>query len=783
MRRAAVVSAAAIVAIAGGATWWFLLGGDEAPPAASSGGQSAAATPPAQSLVLNEIRIASHAPAIEVRNASNASQPIAGLRISGALNYTFPTNAPPLAAGAVAAVTFDGANAPAATLSIDGAALTLQNGETIIDRAAWGNASGASVPLFVGGRGMRTDGTVVARTPAASGNGGAWTALGPGRESIGRANPAPAVTAFATFDGAMFLTPEFSLSWYHVPGAVSYLVEVAADPAFSTTLWRGDVTPPTPSAPSQLTAQPQGVTAGKRSWRVTAQYADGSSATSRPRSMTVPEATSASAAGPNVKSVPITQIYQRKDTRLLHLLNPGEGGSLAWDQPDAPASHHRPYCAPAALAMVTDHFGGKVTVDRLRHEAFEPEGPGPETDLKERGFLDEETMRAATWAMSPAPTEHALSTVGAVLDWMALIKTEIDEGRPMMASTPVHMFLIVGYTLDDGNGSFAFEFMDGNAERYLVPSNADSLPSTDRAYRVRPYYDAKTDTYSGYDKYWTFAAGTVGRMDEPTVIADSDRDGVQDFDEVIRFKTDSANVDSDADGVNDKEEIRSSTWDPEEGYRVNLFQTRDHDNDKLAMELDPDSDNGGCLDGREDGDHDGIREPATGETSGFKPDDDGCIAGTFHARSDITMRQGSRLDRIRAETRASFSLDQIAGGKFRGMAAATATFEFEAKGGDPCPLYRTRPITQSWVVQLTGEIIQGQLFLDGEPDRSPDKRVVVHGCGEKDDTMFADWMQFDIFRNPITFTDGRYHLREDFPLRAGETGEMFQEIHIRQPRR
>ena len=91
--------------------------------------------------------------------------------------------------------------------------------------------------------------------------------------------------------------------------------------------------------------------------------------------------------------------------------------------------------------------------------------------------------------------------------------------------------------------------------------------------------------------------------------------------------------DSDDDGVRDKEEIRASVFEAPQGWSTktrNMVEGqffprpaetgRDFDGDGKMMELDPDSDNGGCKDGEEDLNGNGIRDP--GETSNFDKSDD-----------------------------------------------------------------------------------------------------------------------------------------------------------------
>ena len=126
---------------------------------------------------------------------------------------------------------------------------------------------------------------------------------------------------------------------------------------------------------------------------------------------------------------------------------------------------------------------------------------------------------------------------------------------------------------------------------------------------------------------WRIPPGASGGLVEAETTMDSDDDGVMDFDETRRFRTDPRNKDSDRDLVPDKEDIASGVFEIEFnlGYAVAVNPTdsgRDYDGDRLPTERDPDSDNGGCLDGDEDLNRDGFR--TNPEHSNFDPSDDVC---------------------------------------------------------------------------------------------------------------------------------------------------------------
>jgi hypothetical protein len=110
--------------------------------------------------------------------------------------------------------------------------------------------------------------------------------------------------------------------------------------------------------------------------------------------------------------------------------------------------------------------------------------------------------------------------------------------------------------------------------------------------------------------YWTGPASAPGvRSDEASMSADSDGDGIVDFDEENRFPTSPAKADSDGDGVLDKADMREHVLEFYPLYKA------DWHSDGLRKEVDPDNDNDGSEDGCEDTNYNGLWEPGLGETS------------------------------------------------------------------------------------------------------------------------------------------------------------------------
>ena len=116
----------------------------------------------------------------------------------------------------------------------------------------------------------------------------------------------------------------------------------------------------------------------------------------------------------------------------------------------------------------------------------------------------------------------------------------------------------------------------------------------------------------------------TARSDESTLTEDSDNDGIVDFDEVMRFKTDPHKKDTDDDGIPDKIEIQSYIFN-KDGEYVSIVEGRHEivifeSGGRARPEINPDTDGGGLKDGDEDLNANGILDD--GETDPFNPSDD-----------------------------------------------------------------------------------------------------------------------------------------------------------------
>lgn len=364
------------------------------------------------------------------------------------------------------------------------------------------------------------------------------------------------------------------------------------------------------------------------------------------------------------KELAVPVIRHQKDTKMLTLEAPNEEPPMGWDKPDFAGY---PYCARAGVAMVNAYYGGKLSQDRIGYEVFShlPGLGGAEYDLPVVGIINYSTGKYSlplalgtggvyhssprpfaeessfcrernqalrcgqTSACPPCPEELRFHW-----GYQALkdIKAEIDAGRPLVVTGPGHLYLIVGYVergeefsiiTQDGGGreEIGLQQNDGEVSNWVDGRSVVTQLDGNEAVSLQLLIDA----------YWTGLAPVKLGNDEQSLSTDSDGDGVVDFDEVERFGTRMNERDSDGDGVGDKEEIHYSVWDPDHGYHksVTAFSIHASEEEVAAraenafrepMELVVDSDNGGCDDGEENDNRDGLREGA--ETSNFVGDDD-----------------------------------------------------------------------------------------------------------------------------------------------------------------
>jgi hypothetical protein len=597
-----------------------------------------------------------------------------------------PRLASPFAPGTRVLIRFDGravteANVVHASstfgLQARGGVVSLRwNDDRVIDQMAWGDAPGAFVPTIGGLAIVQLQrGSSFGRPPGANQAGARsdWVVYAPEQVTPGQSNSLPPVEQLMPANGAILEETSVDLTWYPVPGAVRYRVQLAADTAFARTLVNQVVT--------ELTASTGQLSAGVYWWRVQAIPGEGPAAAwsttqrielgpargggggTRGGGRSAPDAFDDAAFNERVTSAPVMLnvplLLQHKDSKMLHLESLQEGrqrtnGFLprvphAWDRDHGtldrsdPADSHN--CTLASLAMVNRFYGGDLSQDRIGYEGWsrnvtkyrssiqnpavvalvrrlfagnaadlQEALPGPERDLHlGQGMPWARLMAAGLFALGALPGDNsgALAPFGSLTrdDFWKAIMIEIDAGRPVMAHYPGHAIVVRGYEL---RGVRRLVYInDPFYGRYALDLDAPTPPPMGKSIIM----------------IWTYPNHPAVAHQEPEVSKDTDGDGVFDFDETERFRTNPNNQDTDRDGVRDKQDIASGIYESEFGLGYAFTPGpnspgRDFDFDGSPTELDPDSDGGGCKDGEEDLNGDGERTGA--ELANFDQTDDVC---------------------------------------------------------------------------------------------------------------------------------------------------------------
>ncbi len=434
-----------------------------------------------------------------------------------------------------------------------------------------------------------------------------WTLYPANQASPGSENPVPGISWFYPAAGATIDGATFSVIWAPIEKASGYRFQMDNNSDFSSPsvdkVLLNAVYMPSKEVP------PSTVAAGTYYWRVKVLLAGSESPWStgvEVRSLTFP------VSGPlgAIKTLGITWQLQHKDTTMLCLDGDPETGNLAWDRPHTErGTHGNCYCVRASISMMASYYTGKLSQDRITYEIFK--GGQPEKQLGHNVGVapppDPIETNTLAWALGIAP---ATIPAQAGKPTFAQIKTWIDGNRPIMARIPGHMRAIDGY----------FDFTIGVTTWQFI-------------HLLDPWDGAKWVSYANdpIAHVWVGPANTTGapsvKSDDADLKLDSDGDGINDFDEINRFKTDPIYADSDNDRVPDKKEIREYVFNSAGAFSR---RSADIDGDGLRKELDPDNDNGGMDDGCEDSNFNGIFEPALGETDNFKPTDDRSLLITLN---------------------------------------------------------------------------------------------------------------------------------------------------------
>ena len=560
-----------------------------------------------------------------------------------------------------------------------------------IDEVAWGDAPGAVNPVAGGVWSEIEPGTSIGRPPGAGGlrSPVSWVSFTPPEVTAGAANPPPTVRGLHPLNGVRAQREGARLSWFPVPGADKYQVQVAGDEKFENPLV------------DQATERPRfevaTLTAGTYLWRVRAIFSDQKEAAwSEASTVTLIEksSTSTTAANPQqhslmariqqqafdillptraqaqtpqvsncppsasqpgqetCKILAVPFIQQHKDTRMLLLEQNVPAGKHAWDvdhgdlNEDDPADNTN--CALASLAMMNKFAGGNLSQDRIGYEIRKAWVQGPEQDIMYARGVNRRTHLpiAYQFALGSASIEHPQSGVD---DLWTNVMNQVRNGNPVLSGPPGHNLVIIGFRIVNGH-------------RLLVVN--DPWETASQEYDID---DPATRRPLMSWMHWLPTGDFVPGHQEPAVMQDSDGDGVVDFDETERFHTKPDSNDSDNDGVGDKQDIYASVFDRRFGY-AKYRTSRDHDSDGKPMERDSDSDDGGCKDGVEDQNANGIhdqRSPANAETWNFEFVDDSCqdLVGhlTYHEHSSTIIVPDVQFGDTASTTSISVRLKPVPG--------------------------------------------------------------------------------------------------------------------------
>lgn len=304
------------------------------------------------------------------------------------------------------------------------------------------------------------------------------------------------------------------------------------------------------------------------------------------------------------KSLNVTPLAARKDTRLVDV----KWGEMAvireWDVPHQDHSHYDEEenyrCWAVAAQMLNRYYGGNLTQDeiKLKFKGY-PNLPVFSDSVKAKilgAFLHSYQGRLGDSLIDPM-LQWALGDDGVLLRKNSLptrdeVLTWIDAGVPLYVWDEGHVMVLDAYRISHS----------GRMDVRLLNTDNDGTVEwrTLRLSALEGFVAAKV-------------SGNV-RMTDSRIHTDSDDDGLMDYDEIERFGTDPNNPDSDGDGIDDKTEIFSytireplpdkdtSTWK----RGIDSLVYADIDADGLRAELDFDSDGGGVSDGEEDLNRNGI---------------------------------------------------------------------------------------------------------------------------------------------------------------------------------
>ncbi len=322
-------------------------------------------------------------------------------------------------------------------------------------------------------------------------------------------------------------------------------------------------------------------------------------------------------------------------------------GEQAWDikhtAKGGDGTHGYHHCAWAVISMVNSYYGGDLSIDRLCH-FIQADGWNPTKEgvagkglqkLKPLEYIHNDLRHdqggCPIWTKPKYYAGHLGWALGIgdryefvenrdndMISYFdgkpepGSVKKWINEGRPLIRYDNKHYTLISGYGEDDAGTMYIY-----------LNDPGDKDPSTDLS--VDPWKKYESLSINEFIIVCPMRDDVKSPFrEERELYKDSDKDGIVDYDEIKRFKTDPLKTDSDRDGVPDKEEIRSYVFGKNGDYKLLIdedgeftFRHPDVDGDSLRAELDPDTDGDGINDGVEDFNLNGKYEYKRGELDSF----------------------------------------------------------------------------------------------------------------------------------------------------------------------
>jgi hypothetical protein len=403
--------------------------------------------------------------------------------------------------------------------------------------------------------------------------------------------------------------------------------------------------------------------------------------------------------------------------------------------------------------MINNFLGGDLSQDRIGYEVHKDAWPGPEYDLNYAGLYADQVLKALKFALDSRPEYHP-SFEDADTFWTE-IGYEITFGRPVFATVPGHAFVITGFA--EHNGTRIVKINDPWWGVYAADLDAVNWGS-----------------------HFLIQPGAIPVLQEPEVKMDSDGDGIVDFDETQRLGTNPNDKDTEKDNLKDKDDVRGSLFDKKFGYAATgNIQGRDFDGDGASMELDVDSDAGGCFDGLEDYNYDGkYLEP---ETWNFDDGDDACLWGTEESVVDgTTAHDDGSYHQQRAHTFIRFAANVLENGKLKGIAQIAYTWTGDFSSEECSGSHAIDP--GFYGAELNGEFskLPGSedtfFTLVSTPDRGDPLVVEWNTNCPAEPTPTLGWTWGGVSG---TLKDGVYDFAVDYSG-APDMAEFWTKIHVEQ---